>query len=113
MDQLAVGDLFELHILGNTLQYQVDQILVVLPEEVDALQITPGKDFCTLVTCTPYGVNTHRLLVRGERVQVQNHVQAESVQEDAHLIQWTIPFPLTFLSACLLPAVLLWRKRKP
>jgi sortase A len=68
LDQLAVGDTFAVHILGNTLTYQVDQILTVLPDEVDALSITPGKDYLTLVTCTPYGINSHRLLVRGVRI---------------------------------------------
>lgn len=66
---LAVGDLFYIHILGEILTYEVDQIKIVLPSEVDALLPTAGKDYCTLVTCTPYGVNSHRLLVRGRRVE--------------------------------------------
>ena len=68
LDELAVGDTFLLQILDNTLTYQVDQILTVLPHETQALQIRPEGDYCTLVTCTPYAVNTHRLLVRGRRV---------------------------------------------
>lgn len=71
IDRLVEGDVFSLHVLGNTLNYEVDQILVVLPEELETLRIEEGKDYCTLVTCTPYGVNTHRLLVRGHRVDTE------------------------------------------
>ena len=69
LDKMKLGDTFQIHVLGDTLSYEVDQILTVLPEEMDALAIEDGEDMCTLVTCTPYGVNTHRLLVRGRRVQ--------------------------------------------
>ena len=69
LDKLVIGDVFHLQVLGNTLTYQVDQILTVLPHETQALQIEPGQDYCTLLTCTPYAVNTHRLLVRGRRVE--------------------------------------------
>lgn len=68
IDQLNEGDLFTLNVLGQTLTYQVDQIRIVLPDQLDDLAIDEGQDLCTLVTCTPYGVNTHRLLVRGHRV---------------------------------------------
>lgn len=68
IDQLQEGDIFELKVLGRTLAYQVDQIRIVLPDELDDLEIDPTRDLCTLVTCTPYGVNTHRLLVRGHRI---------------------------------------------
>lgn len=68
IDQLQEGDIFELKVLGRTLVYQVDQIRIVLPDELDDLEIDPTRDLCTLVTCTPYGVNTHRLLVRGHRI---------------------------------------------
>ena len=68
LDQMAVGDQFYIHVLDEHLAYEVDQINVVLPEEVSLLDIVPGEDLATLVTCTPYGVNTHRLLVRGHRV---------------------------------------------
>ena len=61
------GDFFYIHVLGKTLAYKVDQIKVVLPEETDDIKIVEGKDYVTLLTCTPYGVNSHRLLVRGER----------------------------------------------
>ena len=68
LDQIVVGDQFYIHVLDEHLAYEVDQINVVLPEEVSLLDIVPGEDLATLVTCTPYGVNTHRLLVRGHRV---------------------------------------------
>jgi len=68
LDQVQLGDTFYIQILGETFAYQVDQILTVLPEETEALAIQPGKDYVTLITCTPYGVNSHRLLVRGIRI---------------------------------------------
>ena len=68
LDKLVEGDVFYIKILGETFAYQVDQILTVLPEDTKALSIEPGKDYVTLVTCTPYAVNTHRFLVRGVRI---------------------------------------------
>ena len=68
IDQLAVGDVFYIHVLGEVLAYQVDNIATVLPTDTSLLQIEEGKEFVTLVTCTPFGVNTHRLLVRGHRI---------------------------------------------
>ncbi|MBR2524790.1 MAG: class C sortase [Clostridiales bacterium] len=67
LDELTIGDKFTITVLDRVLTYEVDQIKVVLPEEASDLQIVNGKDYCTLVTCTPYGINTHRLLVRGIR----------------------------------------------
>ena len=78
LDQMGEGDTFILNILGHKLAYEVDQIKVVLPEEMSDLEIQEGKDLCTLVTCTPYGINTHRLLVRGHRVKyVETKVQEQ------------------------------------
>lgn len=74
LDKLEEGDIFTIRILDRTITYQVDQVLIVLPHETDSLNIVPGKDFCTLVTCTPYGINTHRMLVRGKRI--------ENIEED-------------------------------
>ena len=68
IDKLVEGDTFTLTVLNHVATYEVDQILTVLPTELESLEITPGEDYCTLVTCTPYGVNTHRLLVRGHRI---------------------------------------------
>ena len=69
LDLMQIGDRFTIHTLNQTLTYQVDQITVILPEEIEALAIEPGGDYVTLMTCTPYAVNTHRLLVRGVRVE--------------------------------------------
>ena len=78
LDQMEEGDIFILNILGRKLAYEVDQIKVVLPEEMSDLEIEEGKDLCTLVTCIPYGINTHRLLVRGHRTEyVEKKVEEE------------------------------------
>lgn len=69
LDKVVVGDTFTLHILKETLTYQVDQILVADPDDMSAMAIEDGQDYCTLVTCTPYGINSHRMLVRGHRVE--------------------------------------------
>lgn len=69
IDQLKVGDMFFIHVFDEVLAYRVDQINTVLPDEVEKLDIEEGKDYVTLITCTPYGVNSHRLLIRGERTQ--------------------------------------------
>ena len=71
LDKLEVGDRFYLHVLDEVLAYQVDQVLVVEPDQVEALEIVEGEDLCTLVTCTPIGINSHRLLVRGTRVEYE------------------------------------------
>ena len=69
LDKVGVGDIFTIRILDRTITYQVDQVLIVLPHETDNLNIVQGEDYCTLVTCTPYGINTHRMLVRGTRIE--------------------------------------------
>lgn len=86
LDQMEEGDIFILNVLGRKLAYEVDQIRVVLPEEMSDLEVIEGKDLCTLVTCTPYGINTHRLLVRGhrtkyveEKVEEQKEVQTKKM----------------------------------
>ena len=92
LDKLIEGDVFSIFVLGQTYTYQVDQIRVVLPSDVEELNISPGEDYCTLVTCTPYGINTHRLLVRGKRVNnLQGNVE---VIPDATLIEseYVAPF---------------------
>ena len=92
LDKLTEGDVFTLNILNETLSYQVDQIRVVEPQDVTDLQIVPGKDYCTLFTCTPYGINTHRLLVRGHRVD--NPMGDAKVVADAMQINtiYVVPF---------------------
>lgn len=94
LDQLVVGDTFLLRVLDETLTYEVDQILIVEPHELDALAMEEGRDYCTLVTCTPYGVNTHRLLVRGHRVENQAEAQTIRVTADALQIEPVIVAPL-------------------
>lgn len=78
LDTLQIGDVFYLEVLGQRLEYRVDQILTVLPWQDEALQPIPGMDCCTLVTCTPFGVNTHRLLVRGSRVDVPDATDGQT-----------------------------------
>ena len=75
LDKMKEGDTFSLKVLNETLTYQVDQILVVEPYDMDSLEIDPEQDYCTLVTCTPYGINTHRLLIRGHRIETQESGQ--------------------------------------
>lgn len=91
LDQMEEGDTFILNILGHKLAYEVDQIKVVLPEKMSDLEIQEGKDLCTLVTCTPYGINTHRLLVRGHRVKyvetkVQEQKEVSKPKTDTRLV---------------------------
>ena len=85
LDKLVIGDQFIIRVLDEILTYEVDQILIVEPHETDALMAERGQDLCTLVTCTPYGINTHRLLVRGHRVETQEEAQAIRVTADARL----------------------------
>ena len=94
LDKLVVGDTFLIRVLDETLTYEVDQILIVLPEELDALRIEEGEDLCTLVTCTPYGINSHRLLVRGHRVENQAEAKTIRVTADAMQIEPVIMAPL-------------------
>ena len=89
IDQLAVGDMFYIHVLGDTLAYKVDSINTVLPTDTILLQIEDGKDSVTLVTCTPFGVNTHRLLVRGHRVPHLPEQEATAAEETRAASSWT------------------------
>lgn len=94
LDKLTEGDTFLLHVLDETLTYQVDQIRIVEPDNVDDLAIEEGKDLCTLVTCTPYGINSHRLLVRGHRIETEEEAAAVYVQADATQIDPLYVAPL-------------------
>ena len=105
LDKLVEGDVFTLSILNETYSYEVDRIRVVKPEDLSELRIIPGQDLCTLVTCTPYGVNTHRLLVRGHRVanaQVEAKVVADALQLDAAFVAPFIMVPLILILLLLL-----------
>ena len=88
IDQLAVGDVFYIRVLGDTLVYEVDSIHTVLPTDTSLLQIEDGKDYVTLVTCTPFGVNTHRLLVRGHRVPYVPEQEAPAAAEKPAASSW-------------------------
>ena len=89
IDQLAVGDTFYIHVLGGVLAYKVDAINTVLPTDTSLLQIENGKDYVTLVTCTPFGVNTHRLLVRGHRIPYTPEQETTAAEEKPTASSWT------------------------
>ena len=89
IDQLAVGDVFYIRVLGDTLVYEVDSIHTVLPTDTSLLQIEDGKDYVTLVTCTPFGVNTHRLLVRGHRIPYTPEQATAAAVEKPAASSWT------------------------
>lgn len=89
IDQLTEGDTFYIRVLGDTLAYKVDSINTVLPTDTRLLQIEDGKDYVTLVTCTPFGVNTHRLLVRGHRVPYTPEQETTAVEEKTAASSWT------------------------
>ena len=97
LDELAEGDVFLLRTLDELLTYEVDQILIVEPEDISALHIESGKDLCTLVTCTPYGINSHRLLVRGHRVETVDTLSWAKVTSDAIQVEPIIVAPLLAL----------------
>ena len=105
LDELREGDRFMLRVLDETLTYEVDQILIVEPQEVDDIAIDPEQDYCTLVTCTPYGINTHRLLVRGHRVENQADAQTIRVTADAMQVEPVIVAPIV---APMLLGLMLW-----
>ncbi len=77
LDKMEVGDTFTITVLNQVFTYQVDQINIIEPNELEYLYIEPGEDYCTLMTCTPYGINTHRLLVRGTRIENLSHIQVD------------------------------------
>lgn len=107
LDQLADGDVFVLRVLDEVLTYQVDKILIVEPEDTDALKVEEGQDLCTLVTCTPYGVNSHRLLVRGHRVENEAQVSTIRVISDAIQIEPLIVAPVVAMPVLLILLIVL------
>lgn len=94
LDELEVGDRFTITVLNRVLTYEVDQISIVLPTEIDQLLPTEGMDYVTLMTCTPYGINTHRLLVRGKRVETTESQKPIRVAADAFRIEPIIVAPI-------------------
>lgn len=104
---LVEGDLFYIHVLGRTMAYQVDQILTVLPYETDALRIVSGQDYVTLLTCTPYGINSHRLLVRGTAVPyTPQNEQPAVVQTQRAPSQWMRQYAMAMATGLVLLACL-------
>ncbi len=115
LDKVAVGDIFLLNVLDEVLTYEVDQIRIVLPHEVQDLTFDPGEDLCTLVTCTPYGINSHRLLVRGHRIATQEaakviRVTADAMLVETHLVAIAVSIPM--LLALLAVLLVTTRKKK-
>lgn len=108
LNQLQPGDLFLLNVLDETLTYQVDQVRIILPEELGDLAMVAGMDYCTLITCTPYGINTHRMLVRGHRVENQQaailHVTADASRISTAYVIPAIAVPLLLITTLLLVA---------
>lgn len=106
LDKLEVGDVFTITVLDRLLTYQIDKIQIVRPNEVDALYVTEGEDYCTLVTCTPYGINTHRLLVRGTRVETPE-VKNIYITTDAYRIDSLILTPVVAAPMLLVLLIIL------
>ena len=106
LDAMEVGDVFYLTILDQTLTYRVDKITVIEPEDISELEIIPGMDLCTLMTCTPYGINTHRLLVRGTRIENEKNYLDIRVTADAIKIQPLYVAP--FIAVPVLLLMVLW-----
>ena len=116
LDKLEIGDMFVIRSLNQVFTYEIDQVLIVLPYELDALAIDPEQDYCTLVTCTPYGVNTHRLLVRGHRTENVEMERLVKVVNDAQQIDQVIVAGV--VAAPMLTILLIWmlivtRDKKP
>ena len=119
LPELGEGDIFILNVLDRKMTYQVDQILTVLPTELEALEVEDGQDYVTLMTCTPYGINTHRLLVRGHRIEnlpeeeVKSipvvHVERELTTQEK--IQKYIPFAVMGVAVLFLIALLIPSKK--
>ncbi|MEB9506753.1 class C sortase [Bacillus anthracis] len=108
LDKIEKNDIFYIHSLDKILAYKVDQIKVVLPNEIEDLLVVQGQDYATLITCTPYGVNTHRLLVRGHRVPF-NEGEKEMIPKTFILEDWMIVLPIIMICVVLL---LIYLKRR-
>lgn len=112
LDKLQEGDIFMLRVLNEVLTYEVDQILIVEPDELGSLSISLGEDYCTLVTCTPYGINTHRLLVRGHRIENIAESNAVWVTAEATQIDPLIVAPFAALPLLIVLLVVLFIPKK-
>jgi sortase A len=113
LDELAEGDTFTVTVLKEVMTFQVDQIHIVLPNEMQDLEFSQGEDYCTLITCTPYGINTHRLLVRGRRVDGADllTIPPDAIRIPSYIILFAVMIPLLFVSLVIL--LILYRKPKP
>jgi len=112
LDKMAEGDTFMIHVLGETLTYEVDKIQTILPEDLSAVTITRDADYVTLLTCTPYGINTHRLLVRGHRVPNMNDSAQDAIYADAKHSRDTAVLLVAFITvASIATAVINFRNR--
>ena len=107
LDKLKVGDVFMLHVLNEILTYEIDQILIVEPQDTDPLLIEPGKDLCTLITCTPYGINSHRMLVRGHRIESQEEPKDIRITADAVRIEPLMVAPIVAVPILLVLLIIL------
>lgn len=112
LDRLTEGDTFTLTVLDQTVTYMIDQIRIVLPEETDDLAIVDGEDYCTLTTCTPYGVNSHRMLMRGHRIDNLDDVAtpAEAIRIPTYIVIPAVGIPILFL---VLIGMLIHYRRRP
>lgn len=118
LDRLTNGDTFMLNVLDEVLTYEVDQIRIVLPDDLSDLAIEEGRDYCTLVTCTPYGINTHRLLIRGRRIETKRdqsvRVAADALMVDRNLVALAIGVPmlLVMIGSWLILSGIMRRNRR-
>jgi sortase A len=110
LDRMEPGDTFQLTVLDRKITYQVDQIKVVRPDEINDVQLVPGEDYCTLLTCTPYGINSHRLLVRGSRIQ--NAAPVLYVTSNAYRIDSLVATPVVAAPILLILLIALMVKYK-
>lgn len=112
LDKMEIGDTFTLSVIDLLMTYQVDQILIVEPNDVESLYVVDGEDYCTLVTCTPYGINSHRLLVRGTRVENEKQYANVRITADAAILDPVLVAP--FVAApIVLVLLVLWAIPKP
>ncbi len=112
LDKLKEGDTFTVTVLDETVTYMIDQIRIVLPEETDELAIVDGEDYCTLTTCTPYGVNSHRILMRGHRIENLDGVAtpAEAIRIPTYIVIPAVGIPILFI---VLVGMLIYYRRRP
>lgn len=115
LDKMEEGDTFTITVLNELLTYQVDQILIVEPTQMEALNIVPGEDYITLMTCTPYGINSHRMLVRGKRIQNASgilKVHAEAAKIPVYIVMPAIAIPILFVMLVILLIVYRGKPKK-